>query len=245
MAIESDKVAGMRAGAGPVIGFVVLVAAMALIAYSALYACGISWFGGVVTNCPRIVAVAAPAQAPVASRNRALLEAEAESGRLRADLASMRTRLASLQACPQPPAAAPPAPPSTPPPQASVPDAAWDRQDVKQLSGCWSLSSDYKVQDIKTKEIQSVTSWTMCFDEQGNGSHEMRIGERNACNANVTASFKGTNRLEINEDKDIHCADGRIIFKRQIVCERTSSRVSCEILQPQTGSRANVGFVRK
>jgi hypothetical protein len=216
--------------------FAVLLICMGLIAYSALHACGINWVGGTLANCPRM-------QAASILRDDRLAGERADSERLASELAELRMRLATARRCSDPSSRrAAVAPPS----QSGIPNAAWDSQDLKHLSGCWRLSSDYRLRDINTEVVRPVTTWTMCFDEHGNGSHQMEIGAETTCSANVKAEFKGENRLEISDEKDITCVNGLIIFKRQIACERaTNGGVHCESSQAQTQGHSRVTFERK
>ena len=241
MAFAREKLGeGTAARSLSLLGFAILLSAMAFIAMSALYACGFSWMGWIVDNCSDR-ALALPA-----SRDDALAREEADTERLEKELAQLRTLLASVRQCSAPrppPRAEAPAPAA---PTAGIPDVAWKKQEVKHLSGCWRLSSDYKLRDIHTSEVYPVASWTMCFDERGNGSHEMALGNGTNCNAEVKAQFKGESRLEINEENDIRCVSGQIIFKRQIVCERSASGgVRCESSQEGSQSRSTVSFERR
>ena len=79
--------------------FAALLTGMGMIAHAALFACGMTWPGGGIANCP---VQPAPAQ-PAPRLDIGLAREQVEGDRLIRELASIRSRLQQVATCPVPP----------------------------------------------------------------------------------------------------------------------------------------------
>lgn len=228
-------------------GIALLASAIALtlvafgLAYSAYNACGYALLGFSLSNCQRAV------PDPVVRRDPATRVAalEAEGEQLARDLGAVRDRLRQAKACPvPPPAPRAEAPPPAPPP--AIRDDDWQNRKVESLQGCWQLDSDYRLQDINTKVITTVESWQVCFGADGQGQQTLRLSDGKTCTAPVKAAFPTGDRLELNDQADVTCEGGTIIFRRDIACQRqASATIDCSSHQPQHGGQNRVSLRRQ
>ena len=95
----------------------------------------------------------------------------------------------------------------------------WAQKDLSVLEGCWSLASDFSVEDIVTHEVTEVASLEMCFDENGNGETHMVMTGGVECEGEVLATYLESGMLQINDTDDIHCTDGSYILRGTAECE--------------------------
>jgi hypothetical protein len=155
--------------------------------------------GGVALASPWIAAALAP-PAPVCrpasgsvDAMQGLLREQLREQELRRQLAELeRERGIRRASCPLP---APPAPPSPPP---ALPQERWDRGDLSMLDGCWNRRTNMVLQDIHTGERITATRWTMCFDQQGQGSQTIVMSDGRQCTQPLRARFEG-GQIRIDE----------------------------------------------
>lgn len=164
----------------------------------------------------------------------------AESEQLRRNLDQLRRQLAAAPLCPTDPPPRQPEPPE-PPKRAQAPaldEQAWQNRSVEALQGCWSLTSDYRLENVSTGVISTVTRWRVCFDAQGRGNQDIQLSNGAQCNAPLTATFPDSQTLQIIEQRGVACSDKTTIYKREIRCARSSaSSISCQTYQPETQGR--------
>ncbi len=172
------------------------------------------------------------------------LESQIERQALLTDrLNALQRQLAMLPDCPPPP---PPPPPEPPPDPDRLDAEKWQEGDITLLEGCWSLASDYSVQDVDTGEVTDVATWEMCFDDHGYGSQELTLSNGVTCSEPVTATFLEDGRLRIDDTADVHCSDSRYIFQRIITCSlEPGGEAACQSRQPEGGGRSDVRIVRR
>ena len=187
----------------------------------------------------------------------AALAAEAARARAFEDrVRKFERRLAGLPACrPEPPPAPPPppdppraeTPPLPPPPESDGLDAEkWRDQDVALLEGCWSLSSDYRLRNTRTRVVTRVATWEMCFDEGGRGEQTLVQTDGLRCEGPVRARFQPDGRLRIEDVGDLPCANNIIVHERRITCQlEPGGEAACVATQEETGSRSNVRITRR
>ena len=179
---------------------------------------------------------------PPASGRSTELSTEIERQALLMDrLNGLQRQLAMLPDCPPPP------PPPEPTPDPDRLDAErWQESDITLLEGCWSLASDYSLQDVDTGAITDVASWEMCFDGQGQGNQELVFSDGATCSEPVTAIFLEDGRLRIEDDGDVDCSDGFYIYRRIMTCQlEPGGEAACQSRQPEGGGRSDVRIVRR
>ena len=177
----------------------------------------------------------------------ALGEAQAESDRLRATLASLRDQFtAKRAACPPPePPKPPPQPPQVvekkpppPPPKPrqepilKLPPKA--TSDYSFLKGCWRGDS------FRYTPRHAPGYHTYCFDEHGNGQLVFVWQSGTTCTAPARARFQG-DTLQI-ADADTRCSDGSLWSQDRLLCRPDASGVaqcSGETNLPSPGGRRN------
>ncbi|MDE0241630.1 MAG: hypothetical protein OXQ84_15800 [bacterium] len=162
------------------------------------------------------------------------LESEIERQALLADrLDALQRQLAMFPGCPPAP------PPPEPPPDPDRLDAEkWQEGDITLLEGCWSLASDYSVEDVETGEVTDVETWEMRFDGQGRGDQEFLMPDGRTCSEPVTAVFVEDGRLRIDDRDDVHCSDLSYVYRRIMTCDlEPGGEAACQNRRPELGWR--------
>ena len=215
-------------------GIVVLIVLALALAYIVLPICGVRLGSfGTLQFCPL------PASGGLSS---ALAEEAERQAVLKERLRGLERRLAALPACPLPPPvrAEPEIAQPEPEPEGLDPER-WRERDKALLKGCWSLISDYSVEDDRTGVVTQVDSWEMCFDTEGRGEQKFQLSNGHECESPVTAEFLDDGRLRINDDDNVHCTDRSYIYRRVIDCELEPNReAACESRQPGRRGTSNV-----
>ncbi len=112
------------------------------------------------------------------------LESEIEHQALLTDqLNNLQLQLAMLPDCP---------PPETPPDPDRLDAEKWQEGDITLLEGCWSLASDYSLQQVDTGAITDVASGEMCFDSHGQGNQELVLTDGATCSNQLPQPFSMT-----------------------------------------------------
>lgn len=214
-------------------GVVAVVVLALTLAQAVLPVCGLR-FGtfGTLQFCPASASGdPSPALAQEAERRAVLKD------RVRV----LERRLAALGACPPP--APEPAPPEPEP--GGLDPERWRERDTALLEGCWSLSSDYSLQNVTTGAITQVDSWEMCFDTEGQGEQRFQLSDGDMCQAAVTAEFREDGRLRINDHDDIQCTSS-LIYRRITDCTlQPNGEAACISRQPELSSSSNVRISRR
>jgi len=133
-------------------------------------------------------------------------------------------------------------------PEASpVPDrAAWNRGDISAMQGCWSLDSDFSVQDKTSGRIVPQQDWQVCFDASGKGHQVMKSKTGTTCEGEVTGAFDRPGELVMDEPGNLMCDDGSYIYRRHTVCTLDErDYATCEGVQPETGGRGQAKLKRQ
>ena len=224
------------------------------LARSALFACGFGGFGIWMSNCPN---VSAPLRNSASASTR-LAGLEAESEQLERQLRQARDNLGQRPACPpeqekranaqpvRPTPAAPASPPVTGP---AIDNRVWSQQEVAALEGCWELSSDYRLRNVSTNVVSTVSAWSVCLEKSGRGTQKLIMSDNTMCEAPIKAGFPSADKLELQDEDRVKCNNGTEIFRRDISCVRQSSAVvQCESHQPEResgGGRSNVTLKRR
>ena len=126
-----------------------------------------------------------------------------------------------------------------------MPEERWNEKDISIMDGCWSLASDYRLQDIRTRRIKTVASWEVCFDESGRGQQKLVLSDGTRCAGSVSADFQQDNTLRFDDADNVPCSDDSYIFKRGITCRRASDeRAECTSVQPETGQQSRITLTR-
>ncbi|MDE0047540.1 MAG: hypothetical protein OXU19_17055 [bacterium] len=173
------------------------------------------------------------------------LESQIERQALLTDrLNALQRQLAMLPDCPPPP---PPPSPEPPPDPDRLDAEKWQEGDITLLEGCWSLASDYSVEDVETGEVTDVETWEMCFDVHGRGNQEIVMSDNRTCSEPVTAAFAEDGRLRIDDRGDVHCSDRSYIYRRVMTCDlEPGGEAACQSRQPERGgSGSYVRIVRR
>ena len=106
------------------------------------------------------------------------------------------------------------------------------------MEGCWLLSSDYAVREIRTGEITRFRYWRICFDRNGRGTEEMRSTTGVVCKGRLSGRMPGNGRLLMSEPGDLRCDNDSSIFRREITCRLDDrGRAQCDTYQPETNGR--------
>lgn len=139
---------------------------------------------------------------------------------------------------PLPEPAQPPRPTAPPTPSGLAPDA-FDEADISVMKGCWQLTSNYAVREINTGVITRFKYWRICFDENGNGTQEMRSTNGVQCKGRITGRMPGNGRLTMREPGNLQCDNDSSIFRRDITCSLDSrGNAQCDTYQPETNGRS-------
>lgn len=151
----------------------------------------------------------AGARAAVAGRIEALRERQAVLTRqiVQAERELAAIPCQAVHAVPEPAPAAP-----------GIDEAAWRAGDLGLLEGCWSLDSNYRVENLGTGAITEYTEWRMCFDGSGQGRGTMRATNGTTCEGAVGARFDGEGRLIMQEGANLTCSDSTFIYRRDLSC---------------------------
>ncbi len=179
---------------------------------------------------------------PPASVSSTELDKEIERQSLFTDrINRLQRQLAMLPDCPLPP------PPPEPPPDPDRLDAEkWEESDITLLDGCWSLASDYTLQNVDTGVMVDVDFWEMCFDSHGQGNQELVFSDGVTCSEPVTARFLEDGRLSIEDDGDVDCSDEFYIYRRIMTCHlEAGGEAACRSRQPEGGGGSDVRIVRR
>ncbi|WP_425043961.1 hypothetical protein [Primorskyibacter sp. S87] len=164
---------------------------------------------------------------------------------LTGQVTALEQRLALLQCEADPPPPPPPPPPPKPKtPSGLAPDAFNDR-DISKMEGCWQLSSNYAVREIRTGEITQFKYWRICFDRNGNGTQVMRSTNGTRCEGRLTGRLPGNGKLTMREPGNLKCSNGSEIFRRDITCRLDArGNAHCDTYQPETNGRSNATLRR-
>lgn len=73
----------------------------------------------------------------------------------------------------------------------ALPLERWQHHDLAMFQGCWSRVSAMNVREEATDRILPVSSWRLCFDEQGNGTQTISLTDGHRCTGPVHAAFEG------------------------------------------------------
>ena len=202
-----------------------LAVLVAAVLWIVLAACGLAWPDGrpMLAFCPADVAAREvdPALAAEQERQRAL------QGSVRdLEIALLaRPYCAAQEPQPQPP---------------SIEDAI-RKGDEQALAGCWVLTSDYTLYDVRTGEPRGVQHWEVCFAEDGGGRQALALVDGTQCDGRVTADFPNATTLTIRDAHDMQCRGGDwgYIRARAITCELgsdgTSRCLSRDVAVPDGG----------
>ena len=214
---------------------ILLVVAAGGSAYLLLQSCGVRlpFTGHVLGACPDPAAV---------STRRELSGVLDQSRDLESRIAQLERDLA-LKIC----EAAPPPPPPPPPPPKPVrpvtpsglaPDA-FKNNDISVMEGCWQLSSNYDVRDIRSNRITRFRYWQICFDANGNGREVMRATNGTQCRGRLSGQLK-SGRLTMREPGNLQCDNGSEIFRRDITCTLDPrGNANCDTYQPEINGRGS------
>ena len=173
------------------------------------------------------------------------LAAEFERGAALEDrLRGLERRLAALPDCPAPkPVVAHPAPQPEPD---RLDSERWRERDASLLEGCWSLASDYSLQDRNTGTVTRVATWEMCFDAEGRGEQRLVQTDGRECTGDVTASFGEDGRLRVNDQANVRCTGGFYIYRRTLICTlEPNGEAACQSRQPKIGGSSRVRITRR
>lgn len=192
--------------------------------------------GWLAASCPDPAARDAAARLEELRRDQDLLRAEIRV----AEQALSRLRCEAVHETPEPP---PPA--RAEPPAPAIDAEAWRARDVGMLDGCWSLDSDYRVQDMETGAVTDYTEWNMCFDGAGQGRATMRATSGSTCEGPIGGRFDGGGRLVLEESGNLGCSDQTAIFRRIITCSLLpDGAADCSSHQPEAGRTVPVRLRR-
>ena len=109
----------------------------------------------------------------------------------------------------------------------------WQNKKISTLENCWKLVGDQlKFRNIETSEISTVHTWSLCFNEVGEGNQTL-LSNMMTCKGNVSAQFLDDGNLEILDSKDVQCNNNTVIFRREMNCTLDfSGRANCKSSQP-------------
>lgn len=223
----------------PAIALVAILLVILTVAsgYLLLQACGLRLplLGTVVSACE---------DDAILDTRRSLTQELARSRDLAAEVAALERDLA-LKVCKADP---PPPPPPPPPPEPETPSGlapdAFEDNDISVMEGCWELSSQYDVRDIRTGQVTSFRSWQICFDAAGNGREVMRATDGTRCEGRLSGNI-ADGRLDMREPGNLQCSNGSEIFRRDIRCALDAGgSANCTTYQPETNGRGNAKLRR-
>lgn len=222
---------------------VLLVLAVAASAWLLLQSCGLRLplTGTVLSVCE--TAEARALRDGLAAEDRV-------SDDLRARIAILERDLARLECRAEPPP--PPPPPEVPEPVPEPPETpsglapdAFEDDDISVMQGCWQLSSDYQVREIRTGRITAFRHWRICFDKDGNGTQEMRATNGVTCEGRISGRLPGDGRLTMREPGNLKCDNNSEIYRRDITCSLDKAgNARCETYQPEVNGRG-VAILRR
>ena len=123
---------------------------------------------------------------------------------------------------------------------------AWQEKDTTFLNDCWVLKgSELKFRDVITSEISYSSAMEICFDENGKGSETLELNG-SECVGDASATFASDGALTIEEQDNLACSDGHVIYKRIITCKIDDTAVaSCRSYQPYSGANDEFIMVKK
>ncbi|KAA5612179.1 hypothetical protein F1189_10980 [Rhodovastum atsumiense] len=188
-----------------------------------LLAAGLVWFiprlAGAIAGLPPPTACAEPPPAEAA-------DLQDEELRLRARIAELEQRLAGhalqcrVEEAQRPPPT-PPAPPPAPQPRAELPKDRWEQRDLSMLEGCWRNITSMRTIDMKTRVVNEVRDWKLCFDRSGHGQQTVSWGDGDVCQGSLRASFAEGGKLTLTDAE--HCTGpGKGLVLGQTECRRDS-----------------------
>ena len=211
-----------------------LVLASGASAYLVLQACGVL----LPLTGTRISVCEDPGRAAVRAELAGALQ---DRDDLSAQVAGLEREIALLQCKAEPPPPPPPPPPETP--SGLAPDA-FDENDISVMEGCWELSSNYDVRDIRTNRITRFRYWQICFDENGNGREVMRATNGTRCEGRLSGTLNN-GQLSMREPGNLQCDNGSEIFRRDVFCTLDAQGVAnCDSLQPEINGRGSATLRR-
>ncbi|PJE36262.1 hypothetical protein CVM52_12840 [Pseudooceanicola lipolyticus] len=107
------------------------------------------------------------------------------------------------------------------------------------MEGCWQLSSDYDVRDIRSSRVTRFRYWQICFDANGNGREEMRATDGTRCRGSLSGRLSN-GRLTMREPGNLQCDNGSEIFRRDITCALDArGNANCDTYQPEINGRGS------
>lgn len=111
----------------------------------------------------------------------------------------------------------------------------WEEKKISTLKNCWELvGNQLKFQDVITNEISTVHTWSLCFDELGQGNQTL-FSNSMTCKSEVSAKFRDDGSLEIVDSTDVQCDDDYVIFRREMTCDLDSTaKAKCKSNQPNS-----------
>lgn len=214
---------------------VILVLLVGASAYLLLQSCGVRLpvLGTVLSVCET---------AEEAKLQDELAAADRDNRDLLLRIGALERDLAQLQCKADPPPPPPPPPPKPKPkPKPKTPSGldpdAFDRNDISVMKGCWQLSSNYSTVNIRTRKVTHYNYWRICFDQNGNGTEEMRATNGVRCKGSLQGRMPGNGTLKIREPGNLQCDNGAMIFRRDIDCRLDNAgRAHCDVRQPSKGT---------
>ena len=235
----------MRVRPLPAAGAAILAVIVLAASYLLLNACGLRFVlpFGLRDECPEIRTVRSFHLDEALERRRALEGRVAGLERAIADLRCAPERRSEQEVLPTDPGTAAD---SDGPSGPGIREEDWENRDVALLEGCWSLDSDYSLENVDTGAVSGVESWQMCFDEEGIGSQTLTFDDGRTCESERTeAEFAPNGNLLVRDGENVSCDDGSFIYEREMNCSLDrDGGASCASVQEETGSRSNVQIRR-
>ncbi len=214
-----------------------LIGATAVSAYLLLHSCGLKvpFTQKVISFCETDAELRLRDE--LAAVNQANDELAGQVGAVERDLAGL---ICKADPPPPPPPPPPPKPKDPPKPKTAsgLAPNAFDGKNISVMEGCWQLSSDYAVRDIRSGRITRFKYWRICFDKNGNGTETMRSTNGVRCNGRLKGRMPGNGTLKMREPGNLRCGDGSSIFRRDVTCKLDKrGNAYCDTFQPETNGR--------
>jgi len=116
---------------------------------------------------------------------------------------------------------APPPPPPAPPP--ALPRERWDHRDIGLMAGCWDMISGMRITNVDTHAVSGVRSWSLCFDQGGNGHQSVVLEGDVRCESDIRAAFRGDGKMSITDLGTFGCDNRTKIMAKENLCARVSN----------------------
>ena len=119
----------------------------------------------------------------------------------------------------------------------ALPREAWQRHDIRLLSGEWRRFSNMRTRRVDTGVELGVRSWTFRFDDAGAGSQSMTWTDGASCNGHVRAHFDEGGTLVLDAEA---CTGPETLVATNFRCRRIDARVAdCLSLETDPALRGN------